>query len=82
MSSFGDILAYLNAGGVLAGGLIFIWALYTEKLRFGKDFDDLEGELTTCRAEIKQLWNEKIEDKEKAAALADAYLKIREAERV
>jgi hypothetical protein len=82
MSALPPILEYLNAGGVLAVFLLIAWGFYTERIRFGQDFDDMEKELVECRAEIKELWLEKVADKEEKAELARAYLKIREADKL
>lgn len=81
MAGMQPILDYLNAGGVLGVFLLIAYAFYSERIRFGKDFDDMEQELIECRAEIKQLWLEKVADKEEKAELARAYLRIREADK-
>lgn len=88
MSGIADFVAYLNSFGVLGLCVLLAWGFYTERLRFGRDFDDLEQENVKCRtvielrdAEIRKLWEEKVEEKEKAADLAQAYLKIREVEK-
>lgn len=81
MSALPPLLEYLNAGGVLALMVLGGWMVYTGRLRLGKDFDDQEKELMECRAEIKELWQEKVRDKEEKAELARAYLKIREADK-
>ena len=81
MSALPPIIEYLNAGGVLALLILLGFMVYTGRIRVGKDYDDQEKELMECRAEIKQLWQEKITDKEEKAELARAYLKIREADK-
>lgn len=81
MSGIADFVAYLNSFGVLGLFVLLAWAFYTERLRFGRDFDDLEQNLAKCQAEIKELWQEKVEEKEKLADLAQAYVKIREEEK-
>jgi hypothetical protein len=81
MTGIATVFDYLNAGGVLAVLILFGFGFYTGRVRLGKDFDEQEEELDTCRNEIKTLWAEKIADKEKSAELAQAYLKIREADK-
>lgn len=88
MSGIADFVAYLNSFGVLGGGVLLLWALYTERLRFGRDFNDLEEENAKCRAvielrdaEIRKLWEDKVTEKEKAADVALAYVRIREEEK-
>lgn len=78
MSELPLIFDYLNAGGVLAAFLLIGWGFYTERIRFGRDFDDLEKKLDDCELQIKELWQEKVADKEEKAELARAYLRIRE----
>ena len=34
-----QLFEYVNTGGVLAGAAVFIWALYTGRIRWGKDCD-------------------------------------------
>ena len=81
MSALPPLVEYLNTGGILALLILFGFMFYSGRVRLGKDFDDQEKELMDCRAEIKQLWLEKIADKEEKAELARAYLKIREADK-
>ena len=81
MSTLPPLIEYLNAGGVLALLILGGWMVYTGRLRIGKDYDSQEKELMECRAEIRQLWIEKTEDKEEKAELAKAYLKLREVDK-
>ena len=81
MSALPPLFDFLNAGGVLALLLILGFGFYTGRVRLGADFDDQEEQLGKCRSEIKDLWEEKVADKEKIADLAQAYLKIREADK-
>ena len=81
VSGFGDFISYLDSFGILGLFVFLAWAFYSERVRFGKDFDDLETKLDSCQAENRKLWEEKVAEKEKAADLAQAYLKIREGER-